>query len=70
MHATAFCACGSDQPAAPSQNDDQRFSVTLRKPMGMVLAEGKSGEVHQQHHAAAAHHESSTEHHVDGRRMG
>lgn len=36
----------SDQPAAPSQDDgDQRFSVTLRKPMGMVLAEGKNGEV-------------------------
>lgn len=38
--------CSEEQGAVAAQGDGhERITVTLRKPMGMVLAEGKGGEV-------------------------
>jgi hypothetical protein len=48
--------CSEEQGVKAAQDDGhQRITVTLRKPMGMVLAEGKTGEVRclaQRQHAA------------------
>jgi hypothetical protein len=42
----AVVHCSEEQGAVAAQDDGhERITVTLRKPMGMVLAEGKSGEV-------------------------
>ena len=42
----AVVHCSEEQSAVAAQDDShERITVTLRKPMGMVLAEGKDGEV-------------------------